>query len=155
MVSVKVFVRHDNIATIICPSCKTAKKAAVGGYLHKKHALNVRCRCGQIFTVHLDFRRHYRKQTRLPGTYTIIRPPAGGGGVVHIKNISRSGIGFTVSGLHNIEKDHILLLEFRLNDKKQTKLKKEAVVRSVRNNDIGCEFLDKETEKALGFFLQP
>ena len=91
--------------------------------------MNVRCRCQHAFTVLLDFRRHYRKQTSLPGTYEIPSEGGVGGGIIHINNISRGGVGFTVSGLHRIEKDQELQIEFQLNDKNKTVLKKQ----------VGCQ----------------
>ena len=116
---------------------------------------SIRCRCQQVFTVLLDFRRHYRKQTSLPGTYEILSEGGVGGGIIHINNISRGGVGFTVSGMHRIEKDQVLHLEFQLNDKKKTALKKRVQVKSVLQNAIGCQFVGADPmERALGFFLQ-
>ena len=156
MKNIKVFVRADKTATIICPSCNTAKHTSVAPYLHKKHLLKIRCKCNARFSIQLDFRHHYRKQTSLPGTYRVIDPPGGGGGVIHIRNISQGGIGFSVSGLHRMEKEQALQLEFHLNDKNQTKLIKQARICIVENNYIGCEFIDPDLlEKALGFYLRP
>jgi len=155
MPEVKTFVRNNNTATIICPACHTAKHINAEPYRYKKHAIKVRCRCGEHFTLCLDYRRHYRKLINLPGTYSITTPGKIGGGVMHIRNISRGGIGFTISGPHHMEKDLNLILEFHLNDKKQTKLRKEARIRTVKGNYIGCQFPENdEVEKALGFYLQ-
>jgi hypothetical protein len=155
MAEVKTFVRGNNTATIICPTCNTVKHISAEPYRHKKHAIKVRCRCGKIFTVLLDFRRHYRKLTNLPGTYSITTAEKAGGGVAYIRNISRSGIGFTVSGRHHMEKGLRVMLEFHLNDRNQTKLRKEAVIRSINENYIGCQFPQHDPfEKALGFYLQ-
>jgi len=155
MAEVKTFVRNNNTATVICPACNRAKHISAEPYRHKKHAIRVRCACGEVFTLRLDFRRHYRKLTNLPGTYAIITPDTPGGGLIHIRNISRSGIGFTVSGRHNLKKGLRIILTFKLNDRKQTNLRKEAIVRSVKGNYIGCEFPPNDpVEKALGFYLQ-
>jgi len=155
MPDIKIFVRKNNTATIICPACHTAKHINAAPYRYKKHAIKVRCRCGERFTLRLDFRHHYRKLISLPGTYAITTPGKVGGGVIHIRNISRGGIGFTVSGLHHMEKDLNLILEFHLSDKNQTKLRKGARIRSVKGNYIGCQFPENDVvEKALGFYLQ-
>jgi hypothetical protein len=117
--------------------------------------MTILCRCQHSFAVLLDFRRFYRKQTSLPGTYEITSEGGGGGGIIHINNVSRGGVGFTVSGLHRIEKDQEMQIEFQLNDKNKTVLKKQAVVKSVRQNTVGCEFKRTvEMDKALGFFLR-
>ena len=155
MKEVKTYVRNDGTATVICPVCKRVKHFSAEPYRNKKHTIRVRCVCGEIFILLLDFRRHYRKPTNLPGTYSIITPDKPGGGLMHVRNISRSGIGFTVSGRHNFEKNLRVKLNFQLNDRQQTKLSKEAIVRSVRGNYIGCQFPPNDPiEKALGFYLQ-
>jgi len=155
MTDIKVHVRENNTATLMCPACGAIKHIAAEKFRYGCHTINVRCRCQQLFTVLLDFRRHYRKQTSLPGTYEIISEDGIGGGIIHINNISRGGVGFTVSGLHRIEKEQELLVEFQLNDKRKTTLKKRVLVKSVRQNAIGCQFKDNaEMERALGFFLQ-
>jgi len=154
MADVKIYVRDNNTATLVCPSCQAVKHFEAGRYRHQRHTFSVRCRCQNLFSVQLDFRRNYRKPTSLDGTYAVIRG-GGGGGLIHISNISRGGIGFTVSGIHNIETGQLLQIEFQLNDKKKTVLQKQAVVRRVRQNSIGCEFnYNANQDKALGFFLQ-
>jgi len=152
---IKVYVRENNIATIVCPKCRSAKHFDAGKYRHQRHKFSVRCRCQHVFTVQLDFRRNFRKQTSLHGTYEVLSKGAHGGGIIHITNISRGGLGFTVSGLHDIQKGQLVQVEFQLNDKKKTVLNKQAVIRTVDKNSIGCEFCyNTDTDKALGFFLQ-
>jgi len=155
MKEVKTFVRDNNTATVICPACNRVKLISAEPYRNKKHVIQARCACGEIFTLRLDFRRHYRKQTSLPGTYSVITPGKPGGGVMHIRNISRVGLGFTVSGRHNLLIGDRIIATFQLNDRKQTKLRKEGIVRSIIGNYIGCQFPpDDPIEKALGFYLQ-
>ncbi len=156
MKTIKVFVRPDNTATIICPRCNAVKKISVVPFRNKKHLLRMRCRCDERFTVQLDFRKSYRKSTSLPGTFRVIQPKNGEGGIIHIQNLSLGGIGFTVSGIHHIEKGQILQLAFTLNDRHQSAVNKQAKVCTVKKNAIGCQFLEKQPmEKALGFYLRP
>lgn len=155
MAHLKVHVRDNNTATLICPACGAVKHFAADRYRHSRHTISVRCRRQQVFSLLLDFRRHYRKQTSLPGAYEILSEGGVGGGIIHIDDISRGGLGFTVSGLHRIEKDQELQVEFQLNDKKKTVLKRRMLVKSVLQNNIGRQFQDNaEMERALGFFLQ-
>lgn len=73
---------------------------------------------------------------------------------MHICNISRGGIGFTVSGTHKLQENQTVQLKFQLDDKKQTLLVKQVYIRSVDNNYIGCQFIDPDLiGKALGFYL--
>ncbi|GBE13946.1 PilZ domain protein [bacterium BMS3Bbin14] len=155
METVKIFVRPDNTVTIVCPSCSLVKNASVGAYKDKCHNIKVRCPCGTQFMVHLDFRRYFRKPTDLPGFYKIVKPPGMGCGDINIKDISLGGIGFTVSGKNRIEVGQTLSLDFTLDDKKKTRLKKEVAVQSIDGDFIGSRFSDNELfEKELGFYLR-
>jgi hypothetical protein len=151
---VKAYVRENNTVTIVCPACKLPKNVSVGAFRNKSHYLKVRCPCETVFTVHLDFRQHYRKPTDLPGTFKSINPP-GMGGNIQVKDISVSGIGFTFAGMQFLEQGHILSVSFTLDDKKKTKLTKEVVVQSVLGDFVGCRFVEtKAYEKELGFYLK-
>lgn len=150
----KAFVREDNTVTIVCPQCSATKDVSVASFRNKCHFLKVRCTCQNVFRVHLEFRRHYRKPTDLPGMYKSIRPP-GMSGSVQIMDISQGGVGFTVPDVHFIEKGQVLSLSFTLDDKKKTRLVKEVVVMSVKENFIGCSFIDRQAyDKELGFYLK-
>ncbi len=148
------YVRANNTATIVCPACGARKNINTLQLKGKRHTVKVRCRCNVVFDIQIDFRHSYRKPISLPGTYTILRDGQGGG-VIHIRNISTGGIGFTVSGIHQLKKGQVLGIEFQLNDKNQTTIRKKTVIVSVNKNQIGCRFsASEETGKALGFFLQ-
>jgi PilZ domain. len=150
-----VHVRADDTATLVCPSCNSIQHFSATKYRHARHTLTVRCRCATPFSVLLNFRRHFRKPTNLNGTYEIIGRNGTGGGLIQVNNLSRGGAGFSVSGRHHIAPGQNILIEFHLNDKKKTMVKKEAVVRSVQQNSIGCEFKENtDLDKNLGFFLQ-
>ena len=89
-----IHIRDNNAATLVCPACGLVRQIAVAKFRNDRHTLAIRCRCGHVYSVLLDFRRHFRKPTSLAGTY-VSRDPAGpGGGVIRILNISRSGVGF-------------------------------------------------------------
>lgn len=150
----KVFVSEHGLATITCPHCKITKQTPVGHYCGKKHQIKAQCSCGESFLLQLEFRKNYRKPTKLEGTYRIVSKGFGGGGAT-INDISRNGIGFTVTNPHNIEVGQKILLDFSLDNRKKTILSKEAIIRSVKNDQIGCEILGNQAfEKDLGFYLQ-
>lgn len=154
METVKAFVRANDTVTIVCPVCRMPKNAAVGPFRNKSHDLKVRCPCGNVFMVHLDFRQHYRKQTDLAGTFRSINP-SGMSGDIHVKDISLSGIGFTVSGMQFLEKGYSLYVTFTLDDKRKTNLTKEVVVQSIQGDFVGCRFVERQAyEKELGFYLK-
>jgi hypothetical protein len=154
MAIVKSYVRYDDTATLVCPGCTTARNVSVGKLRHANHKIKYTCpSCQQTSEVLFDFRRHYRKPVNLTGAYEIISEGGIGFGLMHINNISRSGISFTVAGKHRIEEGQELWLEFELDDKKKTLLQREAIVKSVRQDTIGCELKAQLEEKELGFYL--
>ncbi len=155
MLTQKAFVKANDFTTIRCPHCNTVKTAPVGDYRYKHHTLKVRCICSETFVVALDFRKNYRKKTDLSGHYAQ-NAPAHGGGPIHISNISKTGVGFSVSGIHTLEIGQKARLDFILDNRKQTQLNKQVTIRSVSGNYIGCEFIDHRTfDKDLGFYLRP
>lgn len=152
----KSFVKTNDTASIQCPDCSTVRNIAVGKFRNSRHTLKTRCSCKATFYVALDFRRHFRKPANIIGVYTITGTPGGSGGQMQVYNISRSGIGFTVSGQHNITVGQKALINFRLHDKKNTELTKKVIIKRVNENKIGCEFIKQNRlGKDLGFFLQP
>lgn len=149
----RIFVGENGFATITCPHCGITRKVPVTDYCGTKNVIKVRCFCTKVFTIELEFRQHHRKKTDLPGTYNIIKER--GGGRATILDLSKNGIGFMVSEVHNVRVGHKILIDFSLDDRKQTPLSKRGVVRSVNENRIGCEFnKDQAFEKDLGFYLR-
>ena len=75
---------------------------------------------------------------------------------MQVNNISRSGVDFSVSGLHNIKLDQKIVITFRLDNRKETEINKQVIVRRIRENNIGCEFVEQsQIGKDLGFYLRP
>lgn len=150
----RAFVRADGSATLTCPQCNSVKIVPVHQYKERQHRLQVRCACSHVFKINLDFRQCYRKSTNLNGIYALI-PPATGGGMVRIHNLSLTGVCFEVQGVHNIEPGQKGRIDFTLDNKKQTRLVREFVVRTITGSMIGCEFRkEQQFEKELGFYLR-
>ncbi len=150
----KSFVKSGDEATIVCPQCNSAKVIAVRQFRQRLHMLKVKCRCGYTFKVQLEFRRHYRKQTDLPGTYDVV-PPAVGGGKAKVLNLSLSGACFEIRGVHDLKIGQKGVLVFTLDNRKETVLSKNIRIISVTGNRIGSEFIsDQAFEKELGFYLR-
>ena len=152
----KSFVKTNDTASIQCPSCHLVKNIAVSKFRNSRHTFKVRCNCGHTFLVSLDFRRHYRKPTELTGSYKVIVPAGHGSGKMQVNNVSRSGVDFSVSGRHSISIDQKIIITFKLDNKKETEIQKQVIVRRISKNSIGCEFVEQsQIGKALGFYLRP
>jgi len=172
----RTFVKPDDTAAITCPECHLVKTIAVGKFRPNRHTINVRCTCGHAFPVHLDFRRHYRKQTTLPGIYDTktaemaledwkktrltsvytMHAPAAGSGHMRVSNISLGGLQFITSDDHTIETGQKARVAFILDDPHQTEIIKNVIIQSVNGHVIGCRFAEGEVlERRLGFYLFP
>ena len=153
--TVKVYVQDDNCITIKCPDCSQPACIKVESFRNKCHTFKVRCTCKAIFKVEVDYRRFYRKPTRIAGIYRSIKPPRREGGEILIINLSKEGIGFKAFTEHDIRKGNTLRVSFELDDHKKSYLQKKVKVQSINKDVIGCRFLDPDLfETALGFYLQ-
>jgi hypothetical protein len=173
--TVRAFVKADESANIICPHCQLARTVPVGKFRDQQHLLKVRCVCGYSFSVSLDFRRHYRKKTVLPGIYEMtdathaqhqkktrlsgmytMQSPATGGGHMQVTNISIGGLQFKTPGPHSITIGQQAQVSFTLDDRKQTTVIKQVTVQSIDDKTIGCKFSDNQPlEQGLRFYLFP
>lgn len=151
----KAYVKADNKATIVCPECNITKSISVEAFRDKAHTVKIRCQCTHTFKLQLEFRRHFRKDTELHGTYELA-PPGIGGGKATVVNLSLSGACFEVKGLHDLKAGQKGSLVFTLDNRKETILYKQVVIKSVSDGLIGCEFVeDQAYRKELGFYLLP
>lgn len=150
----KTFVKSDNEAVLVCPECSAAKTISVKQFRDRQHLLRVKCQCKHSFKVQLEFRNHYRKKTKLSGTYEL-EQPAVGAGKIQVINLSLSGACFEVHSRHDIQIGQTGSLVFTLDNRKESVLFKKIKVKTVNGNLIGCEFLeDRAFTKELGFYLR-
>lgn len=149
----RAFVSEDGIAFITCPYCNLTKQVSVADLIGKTSKVKVRCRCKQTFTFEFEFRQSHRKKTNLNGIYEVLSGK--GGGRATIEDLSEHGLGFLTSGRNRVQVGQKIMINFSLDDQPQTMLKKRAVIRSVSDNRVGCEFTrGQATEKDFGFYLR-
>lgn len=152
----KTYVSPDNKATIICPKCKMNKTISVESFKNKQHEIRVRCKCGYPFTVHLEFRRYFRKETSLQGNYNLISPSQVETGRTTVTDLSLKGASFEVRNPHEITPGMKGELVFTLDNRKLSILYRKVIIRSVKGSKIGCEFEETNAPSSeLGFYLLP
>jgi len=150
----QAFVKEDDNTTIVCPQCSAARTLSVSQFRHRQHMLKVKCKCGYVFKAQLEFRRHYRKPTDLSGNYSFT-PQEMDGTPIKIVNLSLGGASFETRSMHNMQIGQKGYLVFTLDNRKQTIIKKQVVIKTVEPRRIGCEFIsDRAFEKDLGFYLR-
>lgn len=150
----KTYVRPDNTAVLTCPHCKYQKVILANKFKGHNHKLKVKCLCQNVFMVVIEFRKRVRKKTFLRGTY-INHSQKDSGGYLVIENISVTGVAISNVDVNKFKVGDELSLEFALDDEYGTEIKKEAIVRSVRQSNIGCDFEKPEDDfgSKLGYYI--
>ncbi len=164
--SVTFHVGKNNMATLICPNCAWTKTIDATKYLDegKKIKIKVRCRCGITYIAMLDRRKFHRKETdlygtfvtvNLPGTYTSVKD--GHTGEALIVNLSREGLRFMTDVKALLKPDDHIRIEFHLDDRNRSRIRKRAVVKSVTDTSVGVQFTRVDptdaSDVAIGFYL--
>jgi hypothetical protein len=155
----KVFINEGNMATFVCPKCKALKSANVAKYkqLNSEVKLKIKCLCGNSYSATLERRIQYRKQTELPGEFIYSLGGKVRKGTLTVKDISRDGLRVKVNIMPKFEVGTRFTVEFRLDDKRDTVISKDVVVKSISGHFIGAEFCSVDpcdpVDKAIGFYL--
>jgi PilZ domain-containing protein len=156
----KVFVTESNMAVFECPQCNKAKNVDVSRYkdIRQVVRIKVKCPCGHSYRVVLERRKHYRKDVNFPGTYTYVLPDyrEDKGGIT-VKDLSRSGVKIKLNVKKDFKIGDSLSLEFNINDKQRSLIKKEAVIKKISDLYLGVEFISIDSsdpsDKAIGFYM--
>ena len=153
----KVFISSKNTATFVCPQCGNTTVANVAKYaaLDKKVTVKCNCTCGHHYSVSLEKRRQYRKRTNLPGFY-FYRVSNGDldKNSMRVVDISTNGLKLKLSVERQFNAGEELRVEFYLDDKRKTFIKKTVIVRNVVKNLVGTSFASNQgDDPALGFYL--
>jgi hypothetical protein len=121
----------------------------------REQPLKIRCTCKETFSVTFEFRRAHRKETNLVGEYCRLPAREGWHGMT-VRNISSTGVGFETKNPHDLREGDQAGVRFVLDDAKRSEIKRDIIVRVVKDRYIGAEFSDPHLfDKALGFYLMP
>lgn len=158
----KVFIGREKRLSFTCPRCHLSKSVSADRFANIQRAarIKVRCHCGHHYRVDLEKRKYYRKAAKLSGTYApaddtnhlgrIIKP-------ITVVNISRSGLRFKTLGKPQIGIGDRLWIEFKLDNRERTRIKKKADVKNIDGDFVGVEFVTVSTsdssDKAIAFYL--
>jgi hypothetical protein len=149
----KFYVDENNQANIICYKCGFEKSVDATNYRNTKNKVKGKCKCIEGFEFTLEYRKHYRKDVKLPGEY--IAPKNGEKGEIIIRELSLTGIQFESLKPHQISSDDTLEVTFKLDNPPRSKIRKPVKVMWVRDRSVGAQFSERKLyEKDLGFYLQ-
>ena len=153
----RVFINERGEGTFICPHCDKGVIRDLSEFLKTPSAVRIKCKCicGNFYRVLLERRRHYRKPVKLLGIYnfkggTDGRPAKG---MIRIRDISQSGIQFTLNSIPAFNIGDQLTIEFTLDDGEHSQIREVGIVRRIRSNVVGLAFETTDHYGRLGRYL--
>lgn len=149
-----VFIDCLDTAQFACPECKRKKIMQLSEYKIKRRTSRVRvkCKCGHTYIIVMEKQNESIQDTQLLGTF---RSPENSGcnGKMIIKKLNSKGILLRTNIEQHILPGLKLLLEFVLDDAKQSIVQKEVVVKAKRGKYLTAEFTTPEHADNLGPYL--
>ncbi len=172
----KVYIGKDNLATILCPRCGKVNEIDATPFIRSKSSARIsltfkckscdcghksckdckenNCTNGNTNVFQLERRKYFRKEVGLAGT---IFDRDGNKHPIRVLDLSRTGVKITKLSTHPITVGQRLVIEFSLDDTKQSQIKKEIIIRSTADKLVAGEFTDIESyghdDKMIGFYL--
>ena len=149
-----IFVDQTNQVTVICPKCGLEKNINVFKFKDTHKRLKANCKCGEVFRLTLNFRKHFRKKVMLSGEYLIqeknIRDD------IFIKDISMTGINFITFKEHDLSIDDTVELKLALDDEDERSpvIHASAKIKWINDRNVGAQFNNTlSLEKDLRFIM--
>jgi len=138
---------------LLCPFCENNCFESADKYPFHK-IINRKCSCGNSWEFIIEQRKAFRKRTSLSAIWWKMVTPITYQSST-ISDLTLDGGCMVASENHNLQiGEHIRLL-FKLDNEKRTKIEREAVVRWINKNEIGCKFVGKYVyDPELGFYVQ-
>ncbi len=152
----RIFVNDRGEGTFICPACNKGVIRDLSQFseIQKAVRLKCKCSCGNDYRVLLERRRHFRKSVSLVGMF-FFQGSKGNPikGLIKIRNISQSGIQFSVSSMPEFEVGDKLTIEFTLDDEDRSQVREAGIVQRVQSNIVGLDFETTDHYGRLGRYL--
>lgn len=154
--AVKVFVQPDNTATVYCRWCNKTKEIDVSRF--KGHVnCKVKCSCGKISRVQLEFRSQFRKKTELRGSYRMIDKEGKpvDAGAMTVVELSRKGVRMEIRELPlDMAPGDLVNIRFNLDDNVQTRIDRNVIVKNIHPPYVGATFhRPTDTDNRIGYYL--
>lgn len=148
----RMYVDQTNQIKIVCPKCGLEKNINVFKFKNTHKRLKANCKCGEVFRLALNFRKHFRKDVMLSGEYFIrgkdVRDD------IFIKDVSMTGINFVTYKEHDFSIDDTVELKLALDDEAEPEIRASVKIKWFNGRDVGAQFdKPKLLEKDLGFIM--
>ncbi len=152
----RVFINDRGEGTFICPACEKGVIRDLSEFADTATAVRLKCRCqcGHVYRVLVERRRHFRKSVDLVGMYLFPRKTGAPlKGLARIRDISQSGIRFSVNTPPDFAVGDQLIVEFTLDDAERSKIRETGVVSRIQVNSVALRFRTTDHYGKLGQYL--
>ena len=156
----RVFATNDGAYVLQCPHCARNELVATGHFKKSGWILKVTCPCSCSFRIIREMRKAYRKEVQLSGSFAIDSGGLNKSTVLEkwlsmeVTNISKGGLNFKTPMTLLLKVGDNIQLRFTLDNSKKSLIKTSAIIHSVGNNAVGCQFQNTdEYDSILGFYF--
>lgn len=158
--AIPVFATDDGVYAIQCPKCEQTELVPANQFEKNGWILSVTCSCNHSFRIIREMRKMYRKQVYLPGSFGRDPNNRNNAGAIDkwsamkITNISKSGLNFTTPISKVLQVGDNIHLKFNLDNSAKSLINKTAMIKSVRDHNVGCQFKSNgKQDTTLGFYF--
>jgi hypothetical protein len=148
-----LFPNAQGMVYVLCPFCNADTSKPANLFPINK-LVRIDCLCGNSYEIIIESRKAFRKKTSLRGMFWKTTSPDVYQNVT-VCDLTLDGCLILASDKHALQQDEYIKLSFRLDDAKRTRIEREAVVRRIKENYIGCQFVGKPAyDPDLGFYIK-
>jgi len=150
----KIFAAKDGSALFVCPACGREKSFDARAVVESSPRFDVRCTCGTVTPVLLEFRKFFRKKVRLVGACLVER--SGEEYPIEVRDVSLEGVGFALADrtmVPDIVPGDTVRLRFRLDNQAKSLVDRRGEVRTIRGEFVGVELHPVAYDRDLGAYL--
>jgi len=150
----KIIIDNLDTARLACPECERSNILQLSGYkLIKRHTrVKYKCNCGHTYIALLEKKPVPPRDRMLAGTFTS-KGKLGCSGKMIIKRLNSRGLTLKTNIEQRILPGGNLMLEFVLDDAKQSIVKKQVRVLAMNGRYLTAEFTSTDHYDNLGPYL--
>ena len=152
----RIFLNDRAEGTFICPACNKGVIKDLSQFAQNQTAIRLKCKCscGNDYRVLLERRRHFRKPVNLVGMFFFQGSNRNTmKGLIKIKDISQSGVQFSVNSIPEFDVGDKLTIEFTLDDEEHSLIREAGIVQRIQSNIVGLDFKTTDHYGKLGRYL--
>jgi len=149
----KLYVDENGAGLFNCPHCGKQVKVDMTEFHGLCNAVKVKCPCSKEFMVCFGLRKRPRKNSFLRGYYVKL-PQGTEKGRIRVRDVSIGGVRFSTWNAHDLKVGDRILVQFVLENHKNSEVERTATVRWVKDRVVGCQFTDHRVmDSDLGFYV--